>query len=138
MKPIDYEKELDKIINFDLEINSLADCRRAMSELNERHDILKKIVNLVKKDIKSVEIRYLEKRVLIRKKYDSKGSSNLLNSIKGPFAATRVKEMKKLEKNRIKSLESYHEIKYVSEDLLEQIEDMQDSVKKMMREMLVN
>ncbi|MCE5214977.1 MAG: hypothetical protein LLF83_09705 [Methanobacterium sp.] len=138
MKSTDYDKELDKITDFDLEIISIADCRRAMSELNERQDILNKLISSVKKDIKSVESGYLKKRALIREKYNSKGSSGLLNSLKGPFAATRVKEMKKLESERIKSLESYYEIKYVSEDLLVQIEDMQDSVKTMMREMLGN
>ena len=138
MKPDDYEKELDKITDFDLEIVSIADCRRAMSQLNERQDILNKLISSVKKDIKSVESRYLKKRALIREKYNSRGSSGIIDSLKGPFAQTRVKEMKKLENERIKNLESYYEIKIVSEDLLVQIEDVQDQVKTMMKEMLGN
>jgi hypothetical protein len=138
MKTTDYEKELERIIDLDIEISSIADCRKAMSELNEREDILIKIRAGLKKDIRSVESRYLKKRAFIREKYDSKGSTGIIDSLKGPFAATRIKEMKKLEKERTNTIESYHNISYRVEDLLLQVGEIQDSVKTMMKEMLGN
>jgi hypothetical protein len=138
MKTTDYERELERIIDFDIEISSIADCRRAMAELNEKEDLLTKIRDGLKKDIKSVESGYLKKRALIREKYESKDSVSIINSIKGPFATNRVKEMKKLEKERKKSIESYHDVGYQVEDLLIQVKEIQDSVKTMMKEMLGN
>lgn len=136
MKASDYEIVIDQIIDFDMEVSSLADCRRAMADLNEREEVLTQIRDGIKKDMRNVESDYLKRRTLIRNKY-SKGSG-MLNSFKGPFAQTRVKEMKKLENERKKSIEKYYEIKYVVDDLLVQIEEIQDNVKSMMKEMLGN
>ena len=136
MKASDYEIVIEQIIDFDMDVSSLADCRRAMAELNEREAVLTQIKDGVKRDIRNVESDYLKRRTLIRNKY-AKGSG-MLNSFKGPFAQTRVKEMKKLEEERKKSIEKYYDIKYMVDDLLVQIEEIQDNVKRMMKEMLGN
>ena len=109
-----------------------------MAELNESEDILMQIKEGVRKDMRSVESEYLRRRALIRSKYAPDGSSGFINSLKGPFGKTRVKELKDLENERKNSIESYHEIRYMVEDLLVQIDEIKNSVKNMMREMLGN
>jgi hypothetical protein len=137
MSELDYLKELDKIYDFEIEINSLGDCRRIMATLNEQEDVLKKINRSVKYDIRMVESRYLKKRAYIRDKYSDK-QAGLLDSLGGPFSSSRVKDMKKLEDERNNSLEFFYEIKFTAENLLKQTEEIRDNVQQIMKELLGN
>lgn len=137
MTAIDYHTELQKIYDFEMEVSSIADCRRVMAVINEQENILTQIKEDVKKDIRSVESEYIKNRTYIRKKYDS-NKSGILNSLKGPFAKNRVKEMKKLENERDESLEYYYEIKFTAENLLIQTVEIKENLQKLMKEMLGN
>ncbi|MDD1774481.1 MAG: hypothetical protein LUQ24_03000 [Methanobacterium sp.] len=137
MTELDYLTELDKIYEFEIEINSLGDCRRVMATLNEQEDILKKIKRSVKYDIRLVESSYLKKRAYIRDKYTDK-QVGLLDSLGGPFSSSRVKEMKKLDNDRNNNLEFFYEIKFTTENLLIQTEELRDNVQQIMRELLGN
>lgn len=137
MIDIDYKHELQKIYDFEIEVSSIADCRRVMSVINEQEDMLILIEENVKKDIRSVESQYITNRTSIRKKYDS-NKSGILNSLKGPFANNRVKEMKKLENIRDESLEYYYEIKFTAENLLIQTREIKENLQTLMKEMLGN
>ncbi len=135
MKAHDYEKEIQKIIDINMEVSSLADCRRTMAELNERETILVQIKNSIKHEMRKVEKDYLKNRALVRDKYSN---DSFLNSLKGTFGKTRAKELKELDQIRNEKIESYDEIEYMVDDLLVQIHEIQDSLKIKMKEMLGN
>lgn len=135
MKAHDYEKEIQKIIDINMEVSSLADCRRTMAELSERETILVQIKNSIKHEMRKVEKDYLKNRALVRDKYSN---DSFLNSLKGTFGKTRAKELKELDQIRNEKIESYDEIEYMVDDLLMQIHEIQDSLKIKMKEMLGN
>lgn len=135
MKASEYEKEILKIIEIDMKISSLADCRRTMAELSEREAILIQIRDSIKHDMRKVEKEYLKNMALIRDKYSK--DSGILGSIKG-IGKTRAKELKELDQTRNKNIESYEDVEYMVDDLLVQIQEIQDSLKVKMKEMLGN
>jgi len=138
MKEQDYNTELEKIHDFEIEITSIADCRRLMAELNEQEDILKKIKKNVKIDIRNVKSTYLNDRANIRQKYDSNKTPSLMESLKGPFGPNRYKEMKKLDTKRSETLDYLNEVQVIAENLLDQTEDIKKNVQEIIREMLGN
>ena len=138
MKDIDYTAELDKIYDFEVEINSIADCRKVMAELNEQEDMLKKIKMKVKLDINQVNSSYLNERANIRERYDSNSTPSLKESLKGPFGSNRFKEMKKLEAQRTETLDYLNEVQVIAENLLEQTQEIKKDVQEIIREMLGN
>ena len=138
MKSIDYTAELDKIYDFEVEINSIADCRKVMAELNEQEDMLKKIKMKIKIDITQVNSNYLNERANIREKYDSNRTPSLKESLKGPFGSNRFKDMKKLEAKRTDSLDYLNEVQVITENLLEQTQEIKEDVQEIIREILGN
>lgn len=138
MKDIDYTAELDKIYDFEIEINNIADCRKVMAELNEQEDTLKKIKRKVKIDINQVNSNYLNKRANIREKYESNRTPSLKESLKGPFGSNRVKEMKKLEAKRTETLDYLNEVQVIAENLIKQTQEIKKDVQEIIREMLGN
>lgn len=138
MKDIDYTAELDKIYDFEVEINNIADCRKVMAELNEQEDTLKKIKRKVKIDINQVNSNYLNKRANIREKYESNRTPSLKESLKGPFGSNRVKEMKKLELKRTETLDYLNEVQVIAENLIKQTQEIKKDVQEIIREMLGN
>ena len=138
MKEIDYTTELEKIYDFEIEITSIADCRKVMAELNEQEDLLNKIERMVKVDIKNIKSSYLNERANIRVKYDSNKTPSLMESLKGPFGSNRYKEMKKLETKRFESLDYLNEVQLITENLLEQTQEIKRDVQKIIKEMLGN
>lgn len=138
MKDIDYEEELEKFYDFEMEIKSIADCRMAIAELNEQEDLLKKIKMKIKMDIKNIKSSYLNERANIRDKYDPNKTLSLMDSLKSPFGSNRYKDMKKLENKRSKDLEYFNELQIIAENLLEQTQDIREEVQKLMKEMLGN
>lgn len=138
MKDIDYTAELEKIYDFEIEINNIADCRKVMAELNEQEDTLKKIKRKVKIDINQVNSNYLNKRANIREKYESNRTPSLKESLKGPFGSNRVKEMKKLEAKRTETLDYLNEVQVIAENLIKQTQEIKKDVQEIIREMLGN
>ncbi len=138
MKNIDYETELQKIYDFEIEISSIADCRRIIDEISEQEAVLTQIKIDVNRDIRSVESQYVKKRTYIRNKYASDKSSGFLDSLRDSFSSNQDKEMEKLEDKRNENLEYFYEIKFTAENLLIQTEDIKENVEKLMNQMLRN
>jgi len=138
MKDIDYRAELEKLYDYEIEITSIADCRKVMAELNEQEDLLRKIRSNVKLDIRNVKSNYLNERANIRVKYDSDKTPGLMDSLKGPFGSNRIKDIKKLENERLKNLDYLNEVLVIAENLLEQTQEIENDLQKMIKEKLGN
>ena len=74
----DYHKLLIEIININIEVTSIADSRRLITELNERESILIKLKENIVKDIRVAESNFLKEKAVIRKKvfYEPKNRNN--------------------------------------------------------------
>ncbi len=131
MKIKDYYILIDEISTIDLEADSIADSRRILAELNEREMILKDLKKRIRNDIKSIELEFLERKQKINMDYADGRSPGIVSRVR---RKSKVKELKKLEKKRYESLESFYEVKYMVDDLLIQIQDakepLNDYIKK--------
>ncbi len=67
----DYHKLLIEIININIEVTSIADSRRLITELNERESILLKLKENILTDIRRAESNFLKDKAAIRKKYST-------------------------------------------------------------------
>jgi len=131
MKIKDYYILIDEISTIDLEADSIADSRRILAELNEREMILKDLKKRIRNDIKSIELEFLERKQKINMDYADGRSPGIVSRVR---RKSKVKELKKLEKKRYESLESFYDVKYMVDDLLVQIQDakepLNDYIKK--------
>ncbi len=131
MKIKDYYILIDEISTIDLEVDSIADSRRILAELNEREMILKDLKKRIRNDIKSIELEFLERKQKINMDYADGRSPGIVSRVR---RKSKVKELKKLEKKRYESLESFYDVKYMVDDLLVQIQDakepLNDYIKK--------
>lgn len=116
----DYLLLIEEISSIDLEANSIADSRRILVELNERERILNKLRKSIKSDIKHVERDFLEKRRKINQDYANGRSLGIVSRVRGK---SKLKELKKLEVEHVTTVQSYHEVKYMIDDLLLQVMD---------------
>ena len=123
MRIKDYHIVIDQISTIDLEADSIADSRRILAELNEREMILKELKKSIRNDIKNIELDFLERKRKINRDYVGGRSPGIVSKVRGK---SKVKELKKLEKQRNKSLESYHEVKYIVDDLFIQIQEAKE------------
>jgi hypothetical protein len=123
MKIKDYNKLIQEITDINLEADSIADSRRILVELNEREMALKELKKHIRKDIKNIERDFLERMHKINVDYAGGRSPGVVSRVRGK---SKIKELKKLEKEHNKSLEPYHEIKYIVDDLILQIQEAKE------------
>lgn len=133
MRIKDYHIAIDEISNIDLEADSIADSRRILAELNEREMILKELKKCIRKDIKNMKLDFLERKHKINVDYADGRSPGIVSKVRGK---SKVKELKKLEKQRNESLESYDDVKYMVDDLLIQIQEAKESLNKYIKNRL--
>lgn len=138
----DYNKIINDLIDFEIEMSSIAESRKTLLKLQEKREILLKMKKQINKDIRSVEVNYLTMRTSIRQEFSSE---NLDNSRRKKFlkgnnspARMRAKAMKKLESDRKGKIESYTDIKFTIDDLVEQIEEVMVEVYGCMKSFLGN
>jgi methionyl-tRNA synthetase len=123
MKDKDYYKLIYEIADIDLEADSIADSRRILAEINEREVLLKELKKRVNTDIKNLEREYLERKHKVNVDYAGGRSPGVMSRVRGK---SKIKELKKLQKKHDQSIESYHEIKYILDDLLLQIQEAKE------------
>jgi methionyl-tRNA synthetase len=123
MKDKDYYKLIYEIADIDLEADSIADSRRILAEINEREVLLKELKKRVNTDIKNLEREYLERKHKVNVDYAGGRSPGVMSRDRGK---SKIKELKKLQKKHDQSIESYHEIKYILDDLLLQIQEAKE------------
>ena len=114
---------IQELSDIDLEANSIADSRRILAELNERENIVAELIKRVKKDIQNIELDFLEKKHKINVDYAEGRSSGVISRVRGK---SKVKELKKLQEKRDETLESYHAVRYILDELYIQIKDAKD------------
>lgn len=138
----DYQKIITDLIDFEIEMSSIAESRKTLLKLQEKREILLKMKDQVNKDIRSVEVNYLSMRTSIRKEFSPENADNsrrkkFLKGNNSP-ARMRAKAMKKLESDRKGRIESYKDMKLTIEDLVEQIEEVMVDVYGSMKSFLGN
>jgi len=133
MRIKDYHIAIDEISTIDLEADSIADSRRILAELNEREMILKELKRSIRKDIKSMELDFLERKHKINEDYAGGRSPGIVSKVR---RKSKIKELKKLEKQRNESLESYYDVKYILDDLFIQIQDAKEPLNKYIKNRL--
>jgi len=133
MKIIDYYTLIDEISIIDLEADSIADSRRILAELNEREMILKDLKKRIRNDIKNIELEFLERKQKINMDYADGRSPGIVSRVRGK---SKIKELKKLEKKRYESLESYHDVKYMIDDLLVQVQEAKEPLNNYIKKRL--
>ncbi|HII83951.1 MAG TPA: hypothetical protein HA271_03725 [Methanobacterium subterraneum] len=131
MKIKDYHTLIDEISTIDLEADSIADSRRILAELNQREMILKDLKKRILNDIQNIKLEFMEMKQKINMDFAEGRSPGIVSRVRGK---SKVKELKKLEKKRYETLESYYDVKYVIDDLLVQIQEakepLNDYIKK--------
>lgn len=123
MKIKDYHTIIEEIYDTNLEADSIADSRRILVELTEKEMILKDLRRSVRRDIKNIQIDFLEKKRKINTDYAGGRSPGVVSRVRGK---SKVKELKKLEEKRDKSMKDYEEVNYLVDDLLLQIENAKE------------
>lgn len=123
MKIKDYNKLIQEISDIDLEADSIADSRRILAELSEREVILKELKKRIRTDIKNVERDFLERMHKINVDYAGGRSPGVISRFK---RKSKVKELKKLEREHNKALKPYNEIKFTLDDLILQIQEAKE------------
>lgn len=138
----DYQNIITNLIDFEIEMSSIAESRKTLLKLQEKREILLKMKEQVTKDIRSVEVNYLSMRTSIRQEFspenlDNSRAKKFLKGNNSP-ARMRAKAMKKLESERNGKIETYKDMKVTIEDLVEQIEEVMVDVYGVMKSFLGN
>ena len=133
MKIKDYYALIDEISIIDLEADSIADSRRILAELNEREMILKDLQKSIRNDIRNIELEFLERKQKINMDYADGRSPGIVSRVRGK---SKIKELKKLERKRYESLELYHEVKYMIDDLLVQVQEAKEPLNNYIKKRL--
>jgi len=133
-----YYKVIDEVVDIDVEVNSIAESRRLISEINERETILQKLREDVRRDIRSIESNFLKEKAMLRTKYSMKQNNGLSGIIMGSPKKKLIKELKSLEKKSKNDIEELKHIKYVIDDLLIQFNDLKEPINSSIRAMFGN
>lgn len=133
MIPKEYYKILHEIVDIDTDITTIADSRRLISELNEREDVLFKLKDSLKRDIRMAESNYLRDKSALRKKYSMDKNTGLTSVIRGSSKNKLIKELKRLESKSEKNIEELKEIRIIIDDLLVQFQDLRGPAQNVMR-----
>ncbi len=128
-----YYKTIGELVEIDVEANSIAESRRLISEINERENILMKLREEVRRDIRSMESNFLKEKARLRTKYSMKQNSGLSSIIMGSPKKKLIKELKNLESKSNQDIEELKHIRYVIDDLLIQFNDLREPLNRSMR-----
>jgi len=134
----DYHKLLIEIININIEVTSIADSRRLITELNERESILLKLKENILTDIRRAESNFLKDKAAIRKKYSTNQKSGLTGMIRGHSKSKLINELKQLDSCSKTNIEDLKELRYMIDDLIVQFGNLKDPVNKSMRDRFGN
>lgn len=128
-----YYKTIGELVEINAEANSIAESRRLISEINERENILMKLREEVRRDIRSLESNFLKEKAKLRNKYSMKQNSGLTSIIMGSPKKKLIKELKILESKSNQDIEELKHIRYVIDDLLIQFNDLREPLNRSMR-----
>lgn len=134
----DYHKLLTEIIDINIEVTSIADSRRLITELNERESILFKLKENILKDIRRAESNFLKDKAAIRKKYSTNQKSGLTGMIRGHSKSKLINELKQLDSTSKTNIEDLKELRYMIDDLIIQFGNLKDPINKSMRDRFGN
>lgn len=133
MIPEEYHKILCELVDIDTEISSIADSRRLISELNEREEVLLKLKDRLKKDIRTAESNYLRDKSDLRRKYSMDQKTGISGMIMGSPKRKLIKELKRLESQSEKNIEELKELRIIIDDLILQFHDLRGPAQNLMR-----
>ena len=128
-----YYKTIGELVEIDAEANSIAESRRLISEINERENILMKLREEVRRDIRSLESNFLKEKARLRTKYSMKQNNGLTSIIMGSPKKKLIKELKSLESKSNQDIEELKHIRCVIDDLLIQFNDLREPLNSSMR-----
>lgn len=136
----DYKNIIAEVVDFEIEMSTLVQSRKTLLELKEKREILLEMKKDVAEDIRSIELEYLKRRCNIRSQFEDEETSRLTKffSRSSSPSQMRARAMRHLESERNTKLEAYEEIKFTTEDLIEQIEDIMVEVYTSMKNILGN
>lgn len=134
----DYHKIIAEIVEIDIEVNSIAESRRLLSEINEREDILLKLKENIRHDIRKTESNFLKEKSAIRDKYSMKQTNGITGMIRGSPKKKLIKELKNLESRSKNDIEELKDIKSIIDDLLVQFNDIKVPLNQSMRQRFGN
>ncbi len=134
----DYHKIIAEVIEIDTDVNSIAESRRLISEINERETILLKLKENVRRDLRLRESNFLKEKSEIRNKYSMKQNNGITGIIMGSPKKKLIKELKNLESQTKNDIEELKEIKYIIEDLLVQFNDLKEPLNTSIRKRFGN
>lgn len=133
-----YYKVIDEVVEIDGEVNSIAESRRLIAEINERETILLKLKEEIRRDIRSMESNFLKEKARLRTKYSMKQNNGISGIIMGSPKKKLIKELKNLESKSNNDIEEMKHIKYVIDDLLIQFNDLKEPINNSIRAMFGN
>lgn len=133
-----YYKVIDEVVDIDVEVNSIAESRRLITEINERETILLRLKEEVRRDIRSMESNFLKEKAMLRTKYSMKKNNGISGMIMGSPKKKLIKELKSLESKSQSDIEELKYIKSVIDDLLIQFNDLKEPIHNSMRSMFGN
>jgi hypothetical protein len=133
-----YYKVLDEVVEINGEANSIAESRRLISEICEKENILLKLREDVRSDIRSMESNFLKEKARLRNKYSMKQNNGLSSIILGSPKKKLIKELKNLESQSTRDISELKHIRYMIDDLLIQFNDLKEPINSSMRAMFGN
>jgi hypothetical protein len=137
----DYRNLIEEIIDFEIEMSSIAQSRKTLLELNERRELLLEMQKKIKTDMRSMEVEYLNRRSEIREAYIRENENPSRKSRflkKSTPSSMRAKAMKHLESERKTKIDTYEDINFTVDDLILQVEDVMVEVYSSMKNFLGN
>ncbi len=138
MNAEEYHQLLSEIVDIDMTINSIADSRRLLAELNQKEEILIELKESIVKNIRIAESSYLKEKSMIRSKYSMKQKTGITAKIMGSPKNKLIKELKRLESNTKKDIDELIELRLTIEDFLIQFNDIKGPVGRSMRDRFGN
>ncbi len=137
----DYELLIKDVIDFEINMDSFGQSRRTLLQLKERREILIEMRGNVKKDIRTVELEFLNRRSAIQEAYlrENEKTSRKSRFLKsGTPSSMRAKAMRHLETERNTKINAYESVKITVDDLIIQVEDLMIDVYNSMKNSLHN
>ena len=134
----DYHNIIAEIVEIDTDVNSIADSRRLINEINEREAILLKLKESVRKDIRTEESNYIKNKAALREKYSMNQKSGITGMIMGSPKKRLIKELKSLESGYNTNMEELRELRYIIDDLLIQFNDLKEPLNRSIRDRFGN
>ena len=135
----EYYTILSEITDIDMEVSSIADSRRLMSELKEIEETLHKLKKSVEWDIKQVKSDHAYNKRLIIDKYAGKSQKSGIKSVlRSSPRKKMMQELKRLGMEKNEKIQEYQELQRIIEDLILEVETKKQPVNEFIRNRLFN